>query len=193
MPGARNTDRQEIHRAGDLPVPEEPNPRTSAKWKKSRPLALKYVDDGMTLEALNFETVGAVSGKNRKHAVQSQNVFRSVVSKARSRGMKVNTAKTNLMVVSDSLGSEKTAFVVDGDGNELESTKKMKILGFHMSDRPTVAAHVEALRKILAAVLDPLPFEEIWVQPGRTPQGVQGDHQAGGILLLCCLPLDFNG
>ena len=57
----------------------------------------------MYLEQLNFETVAPVDGVKRKHAVQSQNVFKAVINKACSRGMRVNTAKTSLVVISDSL------------------------------------------------------------------------------------------
>ena len=86
----------------DEEPPEEPNPRTSAKWRGGVPLSLKYVDDGMTIEKINFETAPYTSPATKeKHAVRSQNIFRSVVSKAQSMGMKVNTSKTNLLVVSD--------------------------------------------------------------------------------------------
>ena len=79
--------------------------------------------------------------------MQSQNAFRHIVSAAESIGMKVNTTKTNLMVVSDSLSFNAGAFIEDSDGNLLSSGKAMKILGFHFSYRPNVAAHLEALRK----------------------------------------------
>ena len=135
------------YRVDDIPVPDEPSPRTSAKWKPSRPLALKYMDDGMTLEQLNFETVAPVDGVKRKHAVQSQNVFKAVINKARSRGIRVNTATTSLVLVSDSLKCTAEAYIEGDAGGHIGSTKSMKVLGFHMSDKPTAASHVEALRK----------------------------------------------
>ena len=80
------------YRSADVQVPSEPNPRTSAKWKPSVPLSLKYVDDEMTIEKLNFETADRhIPGHRSKHAVRSQNIFRAVVRKAESRGMRVNT------------------------------------------------------------------------------------------------------
>ena len=63
--------------------------------------------------------------------------------------MKVNTAKTNLLVVSDAQTFTPLAEIEDSEGNTIRSTGTMKVLGFHMSDRPTVAAQVEALRKRL--------------------------------------------
>ena len=61
--------------------------------------------------------------------------------------MVVNTLKTQLLLVSDPLSSVREGYIEDGEGNQLTSAKSMKILGFYFSDRPTVAAHVEALRR----------------------------------------------
>ena len=61
------------------------------------PLSLKYVDDGRTIERLNYETAARTDQDIRtKHAVPSQNIFRAVVRRAESMGMRVNA---NLLVV----------------------------------------------------------------------------------------------
>ena len=49
--------------------------------------------------------------------------------------------------MSDPLSRSREAYIEDVQGNELTSGKTMKILGFCFSDRPTVTAHVEALRR----------------------------------------------
>ena len=113
-----------------------------------RPLSLKYVDDGMTIEKLNFETaVRTAPGRRNKHAIRSQNIFRAVVRKAESRGMRVNTSKTKLLVMLDALSFAASASIVGEDGETVHSGQRMKILGFHMDGHPSVGAHVEALRK----------------------------------------------
>ena len=61
--------------------------------------------------------------------------------------MKVNTDKTQLLVISDALTYDPAACIKDSQDNQISSSKGIKVLGFHMSDRPNVAAHVEALRK----------------------------------------------
>ena len=99
LPSARNVP-EDLLRLQETP-PEEPNPRTSSKWKVVPPLCLKYVDDGVSVDKINFETAQRVGRKRLKHAVNSQNLFRHVVRKAESRGMVVNTDKTKLLVVSD--------------------------------------------------------------------------------------------
>ena len=44
------------YRVDNVEIPDEPHPKTSAKWRKALPLSLKYVDDGMTIDKLNYET-----------------------------------------------------------------------------------------------------------------------------------------
>ena len=101
----------------------------------------------MTIDKINFETVQPIGGSKVKHAVASQNVFRAVIRRAEDMGMKVNTAKTQLLVVSDALSFKPKAVIVDREGQEIHSGDSIKVLGFHMNGKPTVAAHVEALRK----------------------------------------------
>ena len=61
--------------------------------------------------------------------------------------MKVNALKTQMLCVSDALGSTSEAFIVDSAGNEIRSGGGIKMLGFHLGQRPTVSVHVEALRR----------------------------------------------
>ena len=156
LPNARNTYRFKprpivYSSEGDLTLPPEPNPATSAKWTPTPPLSVRYVDDGCTIDKVNFETAekfGAMGGERPgrvKHAVASQNVFRSVVRRATNIGMRVNTAKTNLLVISDALTYDPAVFIEDSQGERIISGEGMKVLGFTFSRRPSVAAHVEAL------------------------------------------------
>ena len=63
------------------------------------------MDDGLTVEKANYENVPEVVvdgvATREKHAVPTQNAFRSVKRAAESRGIHVNTSKTALMCVSD--------------------------------------------------------------------------------------------
>ena len=61
--------------------------------------------------------------------------------------MKVNTGKTAMICISDAMSYNAEAFIRDDEGNRIDSGPTMKILGFNFSDRPTMHAHVEALRK----------------------------------------------
>ena len=153
LPNARNVGRQLGGPPGRdaVPVPSEPNPRTSAKWKPRKVAILKYVDDGVQLEAVNMETALPERREDSlfkiKHAIPSQNVFRYVVNNATAQGMKVNALKTQMLCVSDALGSTSEAYIVDTAGNEIRSGGGIKMLGFYLGQRPTVSVHVEALRR----------------------------------------------
>ena len=84
-----------------------------------------------------------------KHAVISQNTFRRVLRKAESRGMKVNTGKTNMLCISDAMTFRATGFIESEDGSRIssEKTDSVKILGFHFGHRPNVSEHIKALRR----------------------------------------------
>ena len=55
LPTARNVGRNN-HVARDIPVPEEPVPRTSARWSQNPELLVKCVDDHVQALQLNMET-----------------------------------------------------------------------------------------------------------------------------------------
>ena len=52
----------------ELEIPPEPNPITSAKWRTVKPLSVRYVDDGCTLDKINFETATDMGTGRVKHA-----------------------------------------------------------------------------------------------------------------------------
>ena len=108
----------------------------------------RYVDDGVSIDKLNFETATRVGTRGRlKHAVKSQNLFRHVVGEAKKKGMVVNTGKTQLLLIDDSMSYDAEAYIEDEEGNELTSGDSMKMLGFYFSRKPNVDAHVDALRR----------------------------------------------
>ena len=141
LPGVRNVPPDLT--AAMVAPPPEPNPRTSAKWKPRKTKALKYVDDGLSIDRINYENSTHLPPNVRlKHAVNTQNLFRHVVGRAEAKG---NTDKTQLLVISDSPCHADQAYIEDIEGNELTSGPTMKVLGFYFSSEPTVAHHVEAL------------------------------------------------
>ena len=131
----------------DTTVPLEPNPPTSAIWKHREPSMHKFVDDSIIDSKIDMENVQVVSGKKEKHAIASQNMFKRVVRNAESIGMKVNTAKTNQICVSDALAYEAEAFIMTSSSQKIECGKEMKVLGYYFSSKPNCSRHVQAVRK----------------------------------------------
>ena len=106
---------------------------------------VKYVDDNLIVVKLNFGNVPVDPGPpptKRKQSLPTQNAFRSITTNAMTRGMLVNTKKTNLLCISDAMNYTPKTFIEDTDGSVIESGESMKVLGFHFSSRPTVHLHV---------------------------------------------------
>ena len=61
--------------------------------------------------------------------------------------MKVNAAKTAMLCMSDTMSYTVAGYIYDAEGNKIQSGETLKVLGFHFSSKPTMHAHVEALRK----------------------------------------------
>ena len=132
-------------------VPSEPNAKTEAKWKDKLAALLRFIDDGFTLTKVNFENsygfeVNGVKFRV-KHAVRSQNVFRHLVRRAEDIGMVVNSSKTAMICVSDSLGYTADAYIHDSEQERIGCQEKIKALGMHFSNRPNMWAQVEAVKR----------------------------------------------
>ena len=61
--------------------------------------------------------------------------------------MKVNAARTAILCISDALASKCESYIVGPDGQRITSGDGLRMLGFHFGNKPTVAVHVEKLRK----------------------------------------------
>ena len=144
LPQARNVPAYLV-----VPPQEE---RTGTQVLRKKPtLVLKYVDDNIIVEKLNFGTTDTIviNGRAIKRcpALCSQNAFRIISRNAISKGMKVNNSKTGLLCISDSLNHERQTYIEDEDGNMVENASSLNILGFHFSEKPTVQAQVDNILK----------------------------------------------
>ena len=135
----------------DAPVPPEPTERDSRHTVPfcTKPLqVLKYVDDNVVNEKLNFDTVRVDgSAVKHKHAIRTQNLFRRVTFQAESNGMKVHAGKTQLMCIAETKAYVPRAHFFDLDGNRIVTKSSMKILGFHFSSDPDMALQVKDIRR----------------------------------------------
>ena len=132
------------------PVPHEPvgrDYRHLPSWVTELLEVYKYVDDNVILEKLNFDSVptDGYSFRN-KHAIRTENLFLSIVFQALSRGMKVNGAKTNALLISEVKNFIPKAFI-DVEGDRIETGNSMKILGFEFSSDVGMEAQVQAIKR----------------------------------------------
>ena len=131
----------------DEQVPVETS-RKNQKWKERDSVILKYVEDNLQIDKICMETADRVGEDVRdKHAVKCQNLFRRIKGRTQNRGMKVNASKTAMLCISGATSYHAQAHITTEGGDRVQSGDNMKVLGFNLSSRARVHAHVEALRK----------------------------------------------
>ena len=81
-------------------------------------------------------------------AKKSEELINSITTNAAKLGLKVNAKKTQRVCVSSSISNDISTFIRDsGTNNRVQSGTKMKILGFHFSDKPTVQEYVSVMEQ----------------------------------------------
>ena len=94
-----------------------------------------------------FNRVGEnAEGFREKLAIHAQNLFRQIVHQAESQGMKVNSAKTKALLISELKNYIPTAYFTDNEGTKITAGNTMKILGFNFSSDPDMTAQVAAIK-----------------------------------------------
>ena len=133
----------------DLPVSPDPSSRNYRHMPpfSHKPIqVLKYVDDNILHEKVNFENIHTDGyGFKTKHAKRTQNLFWRIVSEAEACGMKVNAAKTQTMCISEVKSYNPSVFFFDRDGNRTQPSNKMHILGVTFSSQPDMAIQAKAV------------------------------------------------
>ena len=134
-----------------IEVPAEPTERDYRHlplWQRALIQVLKYVDDNILHEKLNFDTVPTDGyGFRVKLAARTQNLFREIVRWATSCGMKVNTDKTFCLLISEIKSYNPAAYFFDSEGNKVSSGQTMTILGFDFSSDPDMGAQVRRIKR----------------------------------------------
>ena len=115
-------------------VPTELTSRIEPTWR-SRPLSVrKFVDDNLQMEKMNMKKQKTYRSpteifKNPR-VLKSEQMFKHIAKKAYDRGLRVNAAKTNLLVVSASKSYEARAHFFDEDNTRVDCSTNLKALGF---------------------------------------------------------------
>ena len=135
----------------DCIVPPEPTHRDhrhASPFMRELLQVLKFVDDNVFNEKLNFDTVRTDGHCFRtKQAFRTQNLTNRVIHQAESVGMKVHHGKTQSLLISEVKSYNPSAFFIDANGNRIESGHSMKILGVHFSSDPDMKAQVESIKR----------------------------------------------
>ena len=89
------------------------------------------------------------SKKNMKWRGRPPRIFKYVDDNLQINTVNMETAgaKTSMVCVSGAMSYDARSHIFDSEGNRISSGQSMKVLGFHLSSRPTMHAHVGALSK----------------------------------------------
>ena len=143
-----------IERADYPPIAPVLPPITTRDYKHLPPFeemlleVQKYVDDNILIERLNFDKI-RVDGSATKsyHATRTQNLFNEIVVRALYCGMKVNSSKTNALLISELKSYVPEAFFFDSAGQKIKTKEHLKVLGVHFSSTPDMQAQVKDIRR----------------------------------------------
>ena len=143
----RELDEQNI--PGLVQVPREPhNPATHMPlWQEEKLQTVNYVDDNTLHEKNNMENaeVDKETGDRIKDAPRTQNTFRTIVHRAGEADMQINPQKTTMICISDAATYTARAFILDQNGEQIDSVDTLKVLGFHFSSKPNMQAQLDAI------------------------------------------------
>ena len=150
--GSRNVPVLGISQDSQIVVPPEENTGTQ-NFTEKKTLIVKYVDDSVSIEKLNFGTVPVTVEEEmpvkRRLAPRSQNAFRSITRNAIRKKMKVNEMKTKLLCIAENLNYTPKVFIEGNSGEKIECGESVRILGFDFSNKPTVHLHVNGILRRL--------------------------------------------
>ena len=119
------------------------------RWVPRVPRLFKFIDDGTIVAKINMHNARVEWENNReiriKRDLTTEQVFNRTIARAESKGMKVNLAKTAMLLISSANSYNPVGYIQTG-GEQLKSKRdKIRILGFYIDGTPSVAAHIEEL------------------------------------------------
>ena len=136
---------------GTRNVPNKLTHRIEPTWRKRQLTVRKFVDDNLQLQKLNMKKQRTYMQNNVKfknpRVMRSEKMFKHIAGRAYRKGLRVNAAKTNLLVVSASNSYEARAHFYDDQNTRIDCQNTLKALGFTFNARGDVSTQVEILTK----------------------------------------------
>ena len=130
-------------------VPEKLRRRVEPTWREKPITVRKFVEDNLQTDKLNMQASetyienGSIFKNPR--AIRSESMFRHIATKAKTKGLQVNSAKTCLLVVSASKSYDAYAHMYDEENNKILCQNNMKALGFIFNRRGDASSQVDSL------------------------------------------------
>jgi hypothetical protein len=113
-----------------------------------------FIDDNTVFEHLFLgegqRNLSQLKERKLIHAVESEQLFKTVCQNVKAIGMRVNEDKTQMLCVNAALNSEVKSYIKIG-GKRILSEDSLKIVGFTLSNKPTVEEHVKTMKRKAAS------------------------------------------
>ena len=123
------------------------NPDLPVGWTDEQLLCVKYVDDCLAIEKLNYKDAGRVEetvGNDVAfaRACKTRDHYRTVEYNAGKKGMKLNQKKTKMIAISATKSYQPRAYIKTEEGPKIVSEDTMRVLDFHFDTYPNVKHHL---------------------------------------------------
>ena len=113
-------------------------------------LSFKYIDDTTIFYPARLETatrhITTATTVKRFEELPLGPVLDCLSRRSEEIGMKINTDKTQLLVVSPNNGCLTSAVMIAWNGTQIVSEETLKLVGFHFGSSPGAGKHVAQLR-----------------------------------------------
>ena len=100
--------------------------------------------DKVHMQSMNTYVEGTRIFKNPR-VIKSEQMFKHIANNAQKRDLVVNSAKTNLLVISASKSYDACAHFFDSDNNRVDCQENLKALGFIFNERGDMSAQIDNL------------------------------------------------
>ena len=109
-----------------------------------------YVNDTTLFEAVPMDRaiLHITASKTQEELVDLPigDDFAQLSTRAEDRGIRINTKKTQLLVISPMNGCQTGGSFIGPDGQPVTSVPKLKLVGFTFGDDPGAGVHVESIK-----------------------------------------------
>ena len=129
--------------------------RERRRHRPAPPEAFLYVDDTTVFDGVPMETGTRhlTTGTTREvfESLALEEDFDCLSLRAEDIGMKINTKKTQLLVVSPANGCLTKACITPEGSDTIKLADRMKLVGFKFGDLPSASPHVDTIEEMYKA------------------------------------------
>ena len=138
-----------VLRPNTVNVPHRLKRRIEPTWMNKELSVRKFVDDNLQIEKLDMMSQQTYNNGDKDfknpRVQKSEDLFKHISSNAKSKGLLVNSKKTNLLAILASKCYEAKAHFYNDNNERIDSANSLKALGFTFNQRGDCSTQVNNL------------------------------------------------